>query len=366
MRYTQIADTEVEQRLSEGLAGIAADMAALKPAQRPLAVYLGGGYGRGDGGVALQQNGSRTLYNDLDFFVFGKNALHCRTIDRALQPLHVKWSEILNVEVEFSAAKTKNRLSGIVSTLMFQELLQGHQQIFGDRDVLQELPRLLPEELPPVEGIRLFLNRGAGLLFAAQRILAESGMTAKQRDFAVRNLHKAVLGCADGLLLTQHRYCWKSSERLQELNKSGLPFAGELAEAYAQALAFKAQPRPDTESDLLQRCEQIRLLWRRCLLFAVAGEKGESIRNLAELRGGLLHSRFECCDSPLRNALRWLLKTARPLPLRQLTVLPLLRVLLELCEILFENPIGGNYINRDFFSHAKSYDDFVKHWGIFN
>ncbi|MDD3954200.1 MAG: hypothetical protein PHY82_09830, partial [Lentisphaeria bacterium] len=78
------------------------------------------------------------------------------------------------------------------------------------------------------------------------------------------------------------------------------------------------------------------------------------------------HSRFECCDSPLRNALRWLLKTARPLPLRQLTVLPLLRVLLELCEILFENPIGGNYINRDFFSHAKSYDDFVKHWGIFN
>ena len=75
-----------------------------------------------------------------------------------------------------------------------------------------------------------------------------------------------------------------------------------------------------------------------------------------------MHSQYVCCDSSLRNALRWLLKTARPLPLRMLPVHPLLRVLLELCEILFDNPIGGNYINHDFFSYAKVYDEFVKHW----
>ncbi len=366
MRYTRIADPSVEQKLSEGLAGITADLAALAPGQRPLAVYLGGGYGRGDGGVAVKEDGSRSLYNDLDFFVFAKNRFHCRAINRALHGLHHKWSDILQIEVEFSASKTEKQVAGILPTLMFQELLKGHQQIFGERDVLLGLPRLQPEELPPVEGFRLFLNRGAGLLFAANRILDPSGMNAEQRDFAVRNLHKAVLGCADGLLLIQHRYCWKSGERLKEIGKMQLPFAAELTQAYAQALTFKAQPLPDTESNLLQRCEQIRQLWRSCLLCAADGDKGDSVRNLPELRHDLLNSRHFCCDTPLRNTFRWLLKTCDPLPLRLLTVLPLLRVLLELCEILFENPIGGNYINHDFFSHAKSYADFVKHWEIFN
>lgn len=352
--------------LSEGLAGIAADMAALEPAQRPLVVYLGGSYGRGDGGVAMKEDGSTTLYNDLDFFVFGRNASHCRKIDRALRNLHVKWSEILEVDVEFSAAKAEKKIPRIFSTLMFQELLQGHQLIFGERDILQGLPRLLPEELPPVEGIRLFLNRGAGLLFAAQRILDPTGMNDEQRDFAVRNLHKAVLGCADGLLLIQHRYRWKSSDRLNELKKSHLPFADELLEAYVQALEFKARPQLDRESDLLQRCEQTRQLWQRCLSFAVAGEKDGQIRSSEELRRCLLNSQYVCCNSPLRNALRWLLKTGRPMPLRMLTVQPLIRVLLKLCEILFDNPINGNYIDQKFFLYAKLYGEFVKHWQKFN
>ncbi len=356
----------VEERLSAGLAGIAADVAALRPSQRPLAVYLGGGYGRGDGGVAVKEDGRHGLYNDLDLFVFGKNGLHCREVNRALQRLHLKWSEILEVDVEFSAAKTEKRLSGILPTLMFQELLQGHQQIYGERDLLGGLPRMQPWDLPPVEGFRLFLNRGAGVLFAAKRILSPDGMDSEQRDYAVRNLHKAVLGCGDALLLTQRRYCWKSNDRLNELSTLDLPFAEELMEAYAKAIAFKAQPRPDRETDLLKRCEQIRQLWRCCLLYAVNHDGKRPVRNITDFRRSILNSRDFCCDSPSRNALRWLLKTAQPLPLRQLTVLPLLRVLLELSEILFENPIGGNYINQDFFSHSKSYNDFVKRWGIFN
>ena len=227
MRYTRIADHVVEQKLSEGLAGIAADLHSLKPAQRPLAVYLGGGYGRGEGGVEVKEDGTRGLYNDLDFFVFGKNRRHCREINRALTRLHLKWSEILQVEVEFSAAKTKNKMSGIVSTLMLQELLQGHQQIFGEEDVLRDLPRMKPETLPPEEGFRLLLNRGAGVLFAAQRILSPGGMNAEQRDFAVRNLHKAVLGIGDALLLIHKNYRWKSHDRLKEVGKLNCPFTAE-------------------------------------------------------------------------------------------------------------------------------------------
>ena len=366
MRYTRIADPVVEERLAQHLSEMACDLGSLAPGCRPLAVYLGGGYGRGDGGVAVKDDGSSGLYNDLDLFVFGKNFFHCRRIDRALQTLQNKWSKLLEVEVEFSAAKNIRRLSGFSSTLMFQELLQGHQQIFGEYDVLREVPRLLREELPLAEGARLFLNRGAGMLFAAQRILSLTAMSDEQRDFAVRNLHKAALGCGDALLLMLHQYRWKSDERLAELKMLQLPFAVELVEAYSEALVFKAQPQIDMQADLLERCERMRQLWCRCLVYALCGDTCPSMLKSKELRKLLISKTRQRGDSALRNALRWLLKTFHPLPLQQLTDPPLLRVLLELCGILFENAIGGNYINPDFFSHAKSYHDFIKHWEVFN
>jgi hypothetical protein len=364
-QYTRIGDSDLERRLSAWLREIAADLETLDPASRPLAVYLGGGYGRGDGGVAVKAEGS-SLYNDLDFFVFGKNFLHCRRVNRALQSLHRKWSEILNVEVDFSLAKSERRLSSLFPTLMFQELLQGHEQIYGDRDVLAGLPRLPPTELPAIEGFRLLLNRGAGILFAAEQILAPSGMDCQQRDFAVRNLHKAVLGCGDALLLTQGRYRWKSDERLEELRTLQLPFIRELSKAYNQALDFRALPRQDDKSDLLRRCEQTRQLWCSCLLASMLFDHSERKQSIGDLQKRLLDMNCTGCRNPIRNALRWLLKTAEPLPWRKLTAEPVLRVLLELCEIMFENPIAGNYINSDFFSQAGSYRGFVKHWEIFN
>ncbi|MFA6929957.1 MAG: hypothetical protein WCT05_06495 [Lentisphaeria bacterium] len=364
--FTQIADAAVEKKLASALAGIAADMAALPPEEHPMAVYLGGGYGRGDGGVALKADGTRGLYNDLDLFVVGRNFWHCRRINRALQKLQYKWTEMLQVEVEFSSAKTPAGLARIRDTLMFQELLRGHQQIFGETDVLQGLPRLRVEDLSVLEGFRLLLNRGAGLLFAAERILSAEGMNDEQRDFAVRNLHKTVLGCGDALLLIQHRYCWKSSERLvalKELQQQRLP---ELPEWYAQSLAFKALPQPDFSTDLLFRCEQVRQLWQQSLHDTLVKHCGSSVQNVIEIQQLFLNSPHFKYGNPLKNALRWLLKTGHPWPLRQLTTLPLLRVLLELCDFLFEKPIDGNYINFVFFRFAKSYRDFVKHWGVFN
>lgn len=364
-RYTRIGDIALEQRISTWLREIAADLEALNPAHRPLAVYLGGGYGRGDGGVAMKANGS-SLYNDLDFFVFGKNFLHCRRINRALPKLHRKWSELLEVDVDFSQAKPETCLSDLFPTLMFQELLQGHEQIYGERDVLAGLPRLLPRDLPAIEGFRLLLNRGAGILFAAERILAPSGMDCQQRDFAVRNLHKAVLGCGDALLLVRGRYHWKSDERLQELRSLQLPFVEELTEAYEKALDFKALPQKDEEKDLLTRCEKIRQLWCQSLLSSIFPEHCQQEKNIADLRKDILGLEYRQTGKAIRNAARWLLKTAELFPLRMLTEAPMLRVLLELWEIMVENPIAGNYINSDFFSGAGAYRAFVKHWEIFN
>ena len=66
-RFTACGDTEAEELLQSVLAGISGELSGTG-----LSVYLGGSYGRGDGGVRLdRQNG--VLYNDLDFFVFARS-----------------------------------------------------------------------------------------------------------------------------------------------------------------------------------------------------------------------------------------------------------------------------------------------------
>ena len=67
-RYTMTADPDVKSVLDCFLPAVSAEIDALQlPKLR--AVVLGGGYGRGEGGVRHTPEGGR-LYNDLDFFVY--------------------------------------------------------------------------------------------------------------------------------------------------------------------------------------------------------------------------------------------------------------------------------------------------------
>ena len=71
-RYTVVPDAALESLIDRTLAEIASEIDALRlPCLQ--AVVLGGGYGRGEGGVLHTPAGGR-LYNDLDFFVVSRNA----------------------------------------------------------------------------------------------------------------------------------------------------------------------------------------------------------------------------------------------------------------------------------------------------
>ena len=124
-RYTVIPSAELDSLLDGALAGIAADIEAKKsPFLR--AVVLGGGYGRGEGGVWRTPAGDR-LYNDLDFFVFSSRAgrADAGKIERDLREISKKWETKLGVSVDFGPAKNIESLKTVSQTLMFQELLRG-------------------------------------------------------------------------------------------------------------------------------------------------------------------------------------------------------------------------------------------------
>jgi hypothetical protein len=210
--------------VEEAVRGIGSDVAAL--AVKGLAgVVLGGGYGRGEGGV-MPDGG---LSNDLDFFAIAEEVSGdggAAAIGEALRPLERKWSGALGVDVEFMA-KSPARLRHDGERLMVQELVRGYRDTWGapGERLFAGIPRRGAGELPWTEAVRLLANRGAGLLLAREK--------GRGDDFVARNIAKCVLGAGDARLIARGAYRWRAVDRAEALGDDG----------YRAALAWKFRPR---------------------------------------------------------------------------------------------------------------------------
>ena len=252
--YTIVPSRELTELLDRALQKIGAEIDALR-LPKLAQVVLGGGYGRGEGGVRHSLQGDRP-YNDLDFFVFSDHAdrQERRAIRDALKPISEKWERQLGIAVDFSPVKNLDSLYGVGATLMFQELRRGWKPVWGDAGFTRYIPEREAAKLPITEAVRLLLNRGMGLILAGGE-LQEGG----DPDFIMRNLHKSVLGGGDALLIASGNYRWHGAERVEALRE----YAAEnvlipgFAECYAVAFRYKIEPDPRLPEDPMG-------LWRKC------------------------------------------------------------------------------------------------------
>ena len=336
-RYTVIPSPELNALLDSALEGIAQELAKIRTGGRLACVLLGGGYGRGEGGVLRTGSGDR-LYNDLDFFVFTRKAdkRTRREIGRQLREIGERWEKDLGVAVDFSPAKNLSDLPRAGHTLMFQELRHGWKPVLGNASIpINLIPELSPARLPYTEAVRLLLNRGMGLIFAGERLAAGRG--EEEADFVVRNMNKAVLGCGDALLLAAGRYCWKGGDRVlafaRYAEECGLP--RNVADAYAAAFQFKIEPKPVLPPDPRKRWLECREIYLDSVRRA-AGTGSDA--GTAEVEAGL---RRRAADArSLKNFLRWLVRAKSVRPAGCLTEDPVVTVLCGVFELL---ETGGEY-----------------------
>ena len=198
-------------------------------------VVLGGGYGRGEGGVFDLPDGSQTLSNDLDFFAVtekGASAQDIRGIVDALAPVAEKWTAKLGIDVDF-VVRTPWRMRHDQERVMIQELMHGYFDVVGrtGEEMFAEIERRPPSAFPWSEAARLLMNRGVGLVLASE---AERG-----RTFIVRNINKCVLGAGDARLIARGAYAWRVEDRAAALGE----------ELYSAAVAWKFRPRAESVCD---------------------------------------------------------------------------------------------------------------------
>ena len=249
--FTVCDDKEAEELLGKVLLEIGDTLSGT-----PLCVYLGGSYGRGDGGVRQDKNNG-ILYNDLDFFVFARK----RYCDAAslLKEIAEKYEKELKIDVDFSKVMSVNDIKNNATRLMMQELKRGYHRVCGEDLLEKYLPEIPAEKLPYSEACRLLLNRGMGLLLAGEKITGNS----TEIDFILRNLNKAILGACDAFLIAEKKYKWSITGRLAEINNSELSV--ECKKLYTRAVEFKKSPNRDVVPDLNSYWIAVRDIFRECM-----------------------------------------------------------------------------------------------------
>jgi len=245
-RFTIDGSDALEAQLAQTCQRVADAVREIIPEARIDAIVLGGGYGRGEGGVLKTEAGERP-YNDLEFYVFtrGNRLWNERAYRGALEALGEKLSPEAGLHVEFKVESIGRLRSAPVSMFSY-DLVSGNQVIAGDENIFSRCERHRDAKLIPLhEATRLLFNRCTGLLFAKNFLYI--GLDSEKADFIGRNMAKAQLALGDVVLAAHGQYHWSVRERVQRLkglNTSSLPVpTTELQQHHAAGAEFKLHPR---------------------------------------------------------------------------------------------------------------------------
>lgn len=376
--FTINGDAAVDQRIEEYLRKVVE--AALKvPHNKDIvAIILGGGYGRGEGGVSFDEQGNAKLYNDFDLFVISADI--CRKRRKQLDSELHECSETafhgMEIDVDFGPCRNLSELSRTKFTMMWQELKMGHKVIYGPEDILSVLPDYDLNNLPWQEGARLLMNRGTGLLLAQQKIEANEH-TAEDLEFIARNLMKAVMACGDSYLIARKDYSYLYRERPGLLEKyRNDPLIDKFYDLYCRSIEFKFGPTAFDINRLTELFIEVRGFFREFYIFYFSRFCDKDFSNLSEVQDALYrNSKLTPLESPL-NILKNIILNVLELgngcwDWRFIWRYPRLRLFIVLPCLLFDSEANMHYITliageREFLGLKEVLKIYLKLWCRFN
>jgi hypothetical protein len=212
-RFTIDGSEDVEARLERLCSDISDEVLQVIPSKKLQAIVLGGGYGRGEGGVLRTETGDEP-YNDIEFYVFVRGNRHwnCRHYGEALNRIAERFSAANGFHVEFKTDSLE-RLRRSPITMFSYDLVAAHRILFQAEPAFAGcVHHMKSSALPLREATRLLFNRCSGLLLVRE-LLQQDEITAEQLDFVGRNLAKAQLALGDALLVAAGAYHWSVVER---------------------------------------------------------------------------------------------------------------------------------------------------------
>lgn len=369
-RYTRHGSVALERQVQFICDTVLQGLCGVIPRDNLQAVLLGGGYGRGEGGVLRTPHGERP-YNDLEFYVFtrGNRLIAERRFSRCLHDLALRLTARTGVDIEFKLL-TFATLRRSKPSMFYYDLMLGHRWLLGTDTMLKGCEHLRSSEAIPLhEATRLLFNRCSGLLFCAER-LVRAGFNSEESDFVERNLAKACLAFGDVLLTARGQYHWSCVERMHRLRAfedfpAGLDREA-LLQYHAEGVAFKLRPHRSTETrdGLLKRFERIKALAGKLWLWIESERLGCTFANPCDYA---FNTMDKCPETP---AFRNQLVNARAFGLRRILLhdsrrYPRQRLFHALSLLLWESHTLGQHsllerVQEELFTSKSDFTGLVK------
>lgn len=289
-RFTVTGSKELENMISSQMDIISNEVQNVFERSHLAALVLGGGYGKGEGGVCITADGERT-FNDYDFFVITNNISWKlkKEYNEKLKKLHNKLTEKFGIDVDFAFPVNRSSIKKLPFTQMWGELKSAHMVIYGDKFILDLYPYSDLYKIPVVEAQKLLLNRGYGLILAKNRIenLEMKGVKNPDHsevDFIARNIFKAAIGIGDSLMMQAGLFHHSYIER-EKIFKNIESVDEDVKKLYTTAIRFKLAPDLDLETEKLKNYLISTLSFFRPVYSYTVKRKGASanciLKNLA-------------------------------------------------------------------------------------
>ncbi len=283
-RFTTDGGPELEKRLESWCAAFTVGVRGIIPEWALRAVVLGGGYGRGEGGVVRGPRGEEP-YNDLEFYIFVAGPLLAqeRRFNKRLLELTHHWTAKTGIEFEIKLL-TFEKIRRAQVSMFYHDLVVGHRWLHGVREEFDCEHHRAAHRIPLHEATRLLMNRSSGLLFAAAR-LDQTAFAGEDADFVRRNIAKAQLALGDAVLTAFGRYhasCRERHRRLEKIEPTpGLAWLPELLRHHAAGVSFKLHPFVSGETRAALRAEhqEMRDLSEQIFLWLEARRLGKGFRS---------------------------------------------------------------------------------------
>jgi len=239
-QLTYYYNKEVENYLSEVLKEVSIVFKEMFSEKETAALILIGGYGRGEGGIVLENDRYRP-HNNLDLlYIYNRNIAIGRIelANKKLQDISRKY----NVGIDMSAIK-KQKLLRLEGLVVSYDMRHGHITILGNSNFLKEHKEFSIYNIDSVDIRQLLVNRGT-LLLINRILLNKEIQTKEEKKLIIKHTIKAIIGYCDALLYFNDSYHWSYAQK--ELNMSRLEnIDKDTKSLYSKAILFRFMPDYD-------------------------------------------------------------------------------------------------------------------------
>jgi len=238
-RFTACGSPEAEARIADMVTRVAETLAGALRRRTYRAVVMTGSYGRGEGGV-LVEDGYERPHNNFDLLIISRGGVGPselkRRADEALGPL----IEEFGIGIDIGCV-SERQISRAPCLVMWYDTRFGHKTLLGDDQFVPSLRHFTREDIADWDVRNLLANRGT-LLVINQLLLQRAKIDGHEQRLVIRHAMKGIIGYGDALLFFLGDYDWSYREKQRRMRQAER-VSSNFRALYDEAIEFRFRPR---------------------------------------------------------------------------------------------------------------------------